>query len=126
ESVPRELYHEEWERRRLRNRVHLTIGGCLGPCALANVIMLLFEGRQAGFHSMSKAEQILALYDWIEELVGSREWTEAPAALRPRPVSLHRLHLGSPARRRARGRPSSPSRCAGAGGLSRSAARARR
>jgi len=83
EPVPRELYHEEWERRSLRNRVHLTIGGCLGPCALANVIMLLFEGRQAWFHSMSKAEQVLALYDWIEELVEARAWTEPPAALAP-------------------------------------------
>ena len=83
EPVPRELYHEEWERRRLRNRVHLTIGGCLGPCALANVIMLLFEGRQAWFHSMLKAEQVLALYDWIEELVEVRAWTEPPAALAP-------------------------------------------
>src|SRR5262249_16321508 len=73
----------EWERRRLRNRVHLTIGGCLGPCALANVIMLLFEGRQAWFHSMSRAEQVLALYDWIEELVEARQWIEPPAALAP-------------------------------------------
>ena len=39
-AVPAELYHDEWERRRLRNVVHLTIGGCLGPCALANVVLL--------------------------------------------------------------------------------------
>src|SRR5262245_1601659 len=41
-AVPTELYHNEWERRQLRNIVHLTIGGCLGPCALANVVLLLF------------------------------------------------------------------------------------
>ena len=28
--VPEARYHDEWERRRLRQRVHLTIGGCLG------------------------------------------------------------------------------------------------
>jgi cobaltochelatase CobN len=67
--VPRDLYHTEWERRGLRNRVHLTIGGCLGPCALANVIMLIFDGRQAWFHSISTDAQVVALYDWIEELV---------------------------------------------------------
>ena len=71
-AVPRDLYHSEWERRGLRNRVHLTIGGCLGPCALANVAMLIFDGRQAWFHSMSSDEQVLALYDWIEELVRYR------------------------------------------------------
>ena len=81
--VPRELYHAEWERRGLRNRVHLTIGGCLGPCALANVTMLLFDGRQAWFHSMTSDEQVMALYDWLEELVRARAWKEPPPALAP-------------------------------------------
>jgi nitrile hydratase accessory protein len=80
-AVPRDLYHSEWERRGLRNRVHLTIGGCLGPCALANVAMLIFDGRQAWFHSMSSDEQVLALYDWIEELVRSQTWSQPPQAL---------------------------------------------
>ncbi len=79
--VPRELYHQEWERRGLRNRVHLTIGGCLGPCALANVIMLLFDGHQAWFHSISTEAQVLALYDWIEELVRTHEFSAPPVAL---------------------------------------------
>ena len=79
--VPRELYHGEWERRGLRNRVHLTIGGCLGPCALANVVMLLFEGRQAWFHSISHEEHVLALYDWIENLVRTETWSPPPTAL---------------------------------------------
>ena len=79
--VPRDLYHSEWERRSLRNRVHLTIGGCLGPCALANVAMLLFDGRQAWFHSISTDAQVLALYDWIEGLVRAEEWSPPPPAL---------------------------------------------
>jgi nitrile hydratase accessory protein len=79
--VPRELYHGEWERRRLRNRVHLTIGGCLGPCALANVVMLLFAGRQAWFHSISTEAQVMALYDWIDALVRDQSWSPPPAAL---------------------------------------------
>jgi nitrile hydratase accessory protein len=79
--VPRDLYHREWERRELRNRVHLTIGGCLGPCALANVVMILFDGRQAWFHSVSADEQVLALYDWIEVMVDAQTWSPPPAAL---------------------------------------------
>ena len=81
EPVPRDLYHAEWERRGLRNRVHLTIGGCLGPCALANVIMLLVEGRQVFFHSMSTEAQVRALYDWIEAMVDARAWIEPPSFL---------------------------------------------
>jgi nitrile hydratase accessory protein len=81
--VPRDLYHGEWERRGLRTRVHLTIGGCLGPCALANVVMLLFDRRQAWFHSISTDEQIVALYDWIEEMVRAEAWSQPPPALTP-------------------------------------------
>ena len=108
--VPRELYHAEWERRRLRNRVHLTIGGCLGPCALANVVMLLFQGRQAWFHSMSTDAQVVALYDWIEGLVRAQAWSPPPPSLaahhftastwegRPdgRPVDDRHLGQGAP------------------------------
>ena len=67
--VPAGLYHVEWERRRLRNFVHLTIGGCLGPCALANVVLLLFDGEAIWLHSMGADEQIIALYDHIEALL---------------------------------------------------------
>ena len=61
--------------------MHLTIGGCLGPCTLANVVMVLFDGRQAWFHSMSTEAQVLALYDWIEALVRAGKFSPPPAAL---------------------------------------------
>ena len=64
--VPTETFHREWERRRLRNIVHLTIGGCLGPCALANVVLLLFDGRAQWFHSIDSDALAIALYDHVE------------------------------------------------------------
>src|SRR5918998_2601395 len=67
-AVPRDLYHAEWERRRLRNIVHLTVGGCLGPCALANVVLLLFDGAALWFHSVNSDDMVLALYDHIEAM----------------------------------------------------------
>jgi cobaltochelatase CobN len=67
--VPTELYHVEWERRRLRNFVHLTIGGCLGPCALANVVLLLFDGQALWFHSINSPALVLALYDHVERML---------------------------------------------------------
>src|SRR5437870_614314 len=42
--VPVDTYKDEWRRRKLRASVHLTKGGCLGPCALANVASLVFDG----------------------------------------------------------------------------------
>ncbi|MFN8455123.1 MAG: (2Fe-2S) ferredoxin domain-containing protein, partial [Anaerolineae bacterium] len=64
--VPHDLYYTEWERRKLRNRVHLNHAGCLGPCALANVAMLLFDGRPIWFHSVNSEQLILAIFDYID------------------------------------------------------------
>ena len=79
--MPQELYHTEWERRRLRNRVHLTIGGCLGPCALANVAMLLVGGRTLWFHSINDPSLVLNLYDYAERLLDSDGYVPPPPRL---------------------------------------------
>ncbi|MFN8555887.1 MAG: nitrile hydratase accessory protein [Dehalococcoidia bacterium] len=80
---PVDLYHAEWERRRLRTRVHLTIGGCLGPCALANVVMLLMDGRTWWFHSMNHDGLVIALYDYIEAMLAAGLPLDPPPALAP-------------------------------------------
>ena len=82
-AVPTELFHAEWERRRLRNIVHLTIGGCLGPCALANVVMLLFDGQALWFHSMNSDATVLALYDYVDAMLDANGVLPAPPALAP-------------------------------------------
>jgi len=82
-AVPTDLYHNEWERRRLRNVVHLTIGGCLGPCALANVALLLFDGRAQWFHSIDSAALVRALYDHIDAMLEAGGCLAPPAALAP-------------------------------------------
>lgn len=37
-AVPVDVYKQEWLGRKLRNSVHLTKAGCLGPCALAEAM----------------------------------------------------------------------------------------
>ncbi|MFN0145870.1 MAG: nitrile hydratase accessory protein [Dehalococcoidia bacterium] len=69
--VPADLYHEEWMRRRLRNYVHLTAGGCLGPCALANVALLVLDGQALWFHSMNDEAVVSMLFDYIEGALAS-------------------------------------------------------
>jgi nitrile hydratase accessory protein len=81
--VPTELYHTEWERRRLRNVVHLTIGGCLGPCALANVVLLLFDGQALWFHSIDSEALVLALYDHVDAMLAAGGCLPPPLALTP-------------------------------------------
>jgi cobaltochelatase CobN len=81
--VPVELYHREWARRRIRHKVHLSLGGCLGPCALSNVVLLLFAGREIWFHSVTGDEQVIAIYDYIEAMVRADRYLPPPPNLAP-------------------------------------------
>jgi nitrile hydratase accessory protein len=81
--VPAETLHREWERRRLRNVVHLTMGGCLGPCALANVALLLFDGEAQWFHTIDSDALAMALYDHLEQMLDADAVLPPPAALAP-------------------------------------------
>ena len=93
-AVPAETFHREWERRRLRNVVHLTIGGCLGPCALANVALLLFDGQAQWFHSVELRRAARSrIYDHVEAHAGRRRLPAAAA--RARAVSVHGVAPGS-------------------------------
>jgi cobaltochelatase CobN len=86
-AVSTQLYHDEWERRRLRDIVHLTIGGCLGPCVLANVVLLLFDGHALWFHSVNADPLVLALYDYIDAMLRADGRLPSPPALARRQFS---------------------------------------
>ena len=81
--VPVELYHAEWVRRRIRHKVHLSIGGCLGPCALSNVALLLYGGHEVWFHSITGDEQVVAIYDYVEAMVRANCYLPPPPDLAP-------------------------------------------
>ncbi|MHB2008045.1 MAG: hypothetical protein ACYCOX_08350, partial [Acidobacteriaceae bacterium] len=67
-AVPVDVYTQEWLGRKIRNRVHLTKGGCLGPCALANVVSLVFDGRSIWFHSVNSPWQVRQIFDYIDAM----------------------------------------------------------
>lgn len=74
--VPTDQYHQEWERRKLRNKVHLTQGGCLGPCPLANVATLFFDGHFIGFQGIDDPRLVTAIYDYIDALLAAEVGAE--------------------------------------------------
>ena len=80
-AVPEVLYHREWARRKIRHKVHLSLGGCLGPCALSNVALLLFAGHQVWFHSITGDEQVVAIFDYIEAMVRADRYLPPPRNL---------------------------------------------
>src|SRR5207247_10173773 len=80
-SVSTQIYCCEWERRPLRDVVHPAIAGCHGSCALANVVLLLFDGHALWFHSVNADPLVLILYDYIEALLRADAPLPPPSSL---------------------------------------------
>lgn len=79
--VPVETFKQEWLRRRLRKTVHLTKGGCLGPCELANVVSLAFDGRSVWFQSVNAPDLVRLIFDYIDAMVLADRFLAPPPAL---------------------------------------------
>ncbi|HEU4328009.1 MAG TPA: YHS domain-containing protein [Roseiflexaceae bacterium] len=82
-AVNLELYGQEWERRRIRNKVHLSFTGCLGPCAVGNNALLQIFGRSIWLKDLNDDALIPAIYDYIEAMLAAGRVVEPPAALAP-------------------------------------------
>ncbi|WP_034388009.1 cobaltochelatase subunit CobN [Deinococcus sp. YIM 77859] len=79
--APADVYKEEWVRRRIRNAVHLTKSGCLGPCPLANVAHLVFDGHDVWFHSVNDPWLVRAIFDYIEAMLAADGYQPPPPEL---------------------------------------------
>jgi cobaltochelatase CobN len=80
-AVPVDVYTQEWLGRKIRSHVHLTKGGCLGPCALANVVSLVFDGKSIWFHSVNSPWQVRQIFDYIDAMLGADRFLQPPAEL---------------------------------------------
>jgi nitrile hydratase accessory protein len=80
-AVPTDAYKSEWLRRKLRKIVHLTKAGCLGPCALANVASLMFDGRSVWFQAVNTPEQVILIFDYVEMMIGADRFLPPPSEL---------------------------------------------
>jgi cobaltochelatase CobN len=67
--LPLEEFKVQWKKRGFRRRFHLTISGCLGPCPLANVVLLQFRGRSMWFHSINHASDVDSIYNYVERML---------------------------------------------------------
>ncbi len=80
-AVPVDVYKEEWLRRKIRNDVHLTKGGCLGPCALANVVSLVFDGKSIWFHSVNSEWLVRQIFEYIDSMLKADRFVHPPGEL---------------------------------------------
>lgn len=73
-AVPLDEFKRQWKERGIRLRVHLTVTGCLGPCPLANVVLVLFEGESVWFHSINTPEHVTAIYDYMQAMLEAEKY----------------------------------------------------
>ena len=90
------LYEAEWERRKLRNKLHLTFTGCLGPCATGNNVLLQLFGQSIWLKDLNDDAYIPAIFDYIEAMLRENR------VLPPPPMLVEHIfgrYLPSPAER---------------------------
>ena len=76
------LWADEWERRKIRNKVHLSFTGCLGPCAIGNNALLQLYGRSIWFKDLNDPSFAPAVFDYIESMLDAGNLVEPPEWLR--------------------------------------------
>lgn len=67
--LPLDDFKRQWKQRGIRRRFHLTISGCLGPCPLANVVLLEFHGQSRWFHSINQPQDVEVIYEYVEQML---------------------------------------------------------
>jgi cobaltochelatase CobN len=73
-ALPLDDFKQQWKERGIRLRVHLTVTGCLGPCPLANVALILFAGESVWLHSINTPERVTAIYDYLEAMLAAEKY----------------------------------------------------
>lgn len=75
------MYESEWERRKIRNKIHLTFTGCLGPCAVGNNVLLQLLGQSVWFKDLSDDAYIPVIFDYTEAMLREGRLLPPPPAL---------------------------------------------
>jgi len=83
-ALPLEELKRQWKARGIRRRFHLTISGCLGPCSLANVVLILFHGSSVWLHSIVSEQDVTEIFDYVEQMLVARRYLEPPPSLAQR------------------------------------------
>jgi cobaltochelatase CobN len=76
-----EEFKRQWKKRGIRRRLHLTISGCLGPCPLANVVLLQFRGHSMWFHSINHPGDVNLIYEYVERMLLAESILDPPEGL---------------------------------------------
>jgi hypothetical protein len=89
-EVPLLWLKSEWKRRGLLKRVHLSISGCLGPCDVANVVMITNCHGTLWLANLNSQYHYDLLADWAEQSKDADQLQPLPQALRSKSFSPYR------------------------------------
>jgi YHS domain-containing protein len=76
------LWGDEWERRKIRNRLHLTFAGCLGPCAVGNNALLQVLGRSIWLKDLNDPALVPAVFEYAQAMLDAGRLLPPPERLR--------------------------------------------
>ena len=63
-EVPVDALKNAWEKNNLKNSIELTISGCLGPCKMHNVAILMTDNNQTWLGELRVDAHFEALVTW--------------------------------------------------------------
>lgn len=89
-EAPVDWLKEQWRKRALPKKIHLTISGCLGPCDASNVVLLLFGDSPVWLGGLDKFEQYETLADWASACGAADSLLPLPPSLEP--FRMERFH----------------------------------
>jgi YHS domain-containing protein len=79
---PASLWGDEWERRKIRNRLHLTFTRCLGPCASGNNALLQLHGRSIWLKDLNDPALVPIVFDYAQAMLDTGAVLRPPEGLR--------------------------------------------
>ena len=78
-EVPVEWLKNEWRKRGLLKRVQLTISGCVGPCDVANVVVITRPSGTEWLGNIAEVEQYRSLLEWAVRCRDAGEMLALPS-----------------------------------------------
>ncbi len=80
-EVPVDYLKKSWEENNLGSRVELMISGCLGPCKMNNVSVLVTESDMIWLGDLGEEEYYESLVEWGKEVARNDQSEKLPEIL---------------------------------------------
>ena len=80
--VPIDMLKQAWEEHGLKEHVKLSISGCLGPCSMNNVSLMMNGTERIWLGELSTTGHYESLVSWAKSIAEDGKITTLPEALK--------------------------------------------